>query len=149
MKEWISSTEYAPWQAGNSFASVAGDTLSFGETAQTVRGFGGCFNELGMIALRQLSDEERALVFDELFSPDKCNDCRNQQELTELWHNYGGGQIRVDASIHGEYTSGAPLWRWMADYAKEHGLRMHVHASETVSEHEASIARNGKTPFRL
>ena len=63
MKEWISSTEHAPWQAGNSFASVAGDTLSFGETAQTVRGFGGCFNELGMIALRQLSDEERALVF--------------------------------------------------------------------------------------
>lgn len=93
MKEWISSTEYAPWQTGNSYASVAGDTLSFGETAQTVRGFGGCFNELGMIALRQLSDEERALVFDELFSPDKCNFTFNRMSMgandfSAEWYSY-------------------------------------------------------------
>ena len=84
----------------------------------------------------------------EAFSESTCNDCRNQRELTEGWHNYNGGRIRVDASIHAEYTSNAPLWRWMANYAKEHGLRMHVHASETVSEHEASLARNGKTPIQ-
>ena len=82
------------------------------------------------------------------FSEQNCNDCRNQRQLTQQWHNHNGGQIRVDASIHAEYTSNAPLWRWMADYAKEHGLRMHVHASETVSEHEASIGRNGKTPIQ-
>lgn len=82
------------------------------------------------------------------FSEDTCGDCRNQRELTENWHNYGGGQIRVDASIHAEYTSTAPLWRWMADYAQKHGLRMHVHTSETVSEHEASIARNASTPIQ-
>ena len=82
------------------------------------------------------------------FSENNCNDCRNQRTLTEQWHGRNGGQIRVDASIHGEYTSNAPLWRWMADYAREHGLRMHVHASETVSEHEASIVRNGKTPIQ-
>jgi len=82
------------------------------------------------------------------FTPDKCNDCRNQQVLTEGWHNYNAGQIRVDASIHGEYTSNAPLWQWMANYAQTHGLRMHVHASETVSEHQASLERNGKTPLQ-
>ena len=54
----------------------------------------------------------------------------------------------MDASIHGEYTSNAALWRWMAEYAQKNGLRMHVHASETVSEHEASITRNGKTPLQ-
>ena len=83
------------------------------------------------------------------FSEDTCNDCRNQRVLTEQWHNHNCGQIRVDASIHAEYTSNAPLWRWMADYAKEHGLRMHVHASETVSEHQGSITRNGSTPIRI
>ncbi|MBQ8851052.1 MAG: amidohydrolase family protein, partial [Oscillibacter sp.] len=82
------------------------------------------------------------------FSPDKCSDCGNQKVLTENWHNVNGGQIRVDASIHGEYTSNAPLWQWMADYARQNGLRMHVHASETVSEHEASLQRNGKTPLQ-
>ena len=84
----------------------------------------------------------------EEFSEQTCGDCRNQRALTEQWHNYGGGQIRVDASIHAEYTSTAPLWRWMADYAREHGLRMHVHTSETVSEHEAGIQRNGKSPIQ-
>ena len=82
------------------------------------------------------------------FSEDKCNDCRNQRELTEGWHGRNGGQIRVDASIHAEYTSNAPLWRWMADYAQKHGLRMHVHTSETVSEHQGSLERNGKTPIQ-
>ena len=83
------------------------------------------------------------------FSPDKCNDCRNQQVLTEQWHGYNDGQILVDASIHGEYTSNAPLWQWMADYAREHGQRMHVHVSETKSEHAASLERHGKTPIQI
>jgi len=82
------------------------------------------------------------------FSENTCGDCRNQIALTEQWHGHSDGQILVDASIHAEYTSCAPLWQWMADYAREHGLRMHVHVSETVSEHEASLARNGATPIQ-
>ncbi len=82
------------------------------------------------------------------FSPETCGDCKNQTALTEEWHGAGEGQILVDASIHGEYTSCAPLWRWMADYAREHGLGMHVHASETVSEHRDSLTRNGLTPLQ-
>lgn len=82
------------------------------------------------------------------FSPDRCNDCKNQRVLTEQWHGAGNGQILVDASIHGEYTSNAPLWRWMAEYAREHDLGMHVHVSETRAEHEGSLSRNGKTPIQ-
>ncbi len=82
------------------------------------------------------------------FSPASCNDCKNQQVLTEHWHNVNGGQIRVDASIHAEYTSNAALWRWMADYAQNKGLRMHVHISETTSEHQESFNRNGLTPLQ-
>ena len=83
------------------------------------------------------------------FSEDTCGDCRNQRELTEQWHNAGDGQIVVDASIHGEYTSSAPLWRWMADYAREHGLRMHCHVSETQSEHRQCRERHGMTPIQV
>ena len=32
----------------------------------------------------------------EAFSESTCNDCRSQRELTEGWHNYNGGRIRVD-----------------------------------------------------
>ncbi|MBD5133793.1 MAG: amidohydrolase [Clostridiales bacterium] len=84
------------------------------------------------------------------FSPDKCGDCANQKALTEEWHMAGDGQIVADASIHGEYTSSAPLWQWMADYAKTHNLGMHVHISETEKEHEECKGRRGGlTPIQI
>ena len=51
-------------------ASSGGDALTLtGARAQTVRGFGACFNELGWKALNALSDIDRTAVLDELFSP--------------------------------------------------------------------------------
>ena len=83
------------------------------------------------------------------FSPKTCNDCGHQIRLTEEWHGAGDGQILVDASIHAEYTSNVPLWQWMAQYAQDHKLGMHVHLSETQHEHEACQERWGLTPFGI
>ena len=82
------------------------------------------------------------------FSPDGCEDCRVLEQLTRDWHGAGDGQILVDASIHAEYTSVPPLWRWTADFAREHGLRMHAHISETASEHQQCLERHGLTPIQ-
>ncbi len=87
--------------------------------------------------------------FTDTFDPATHHDCVVQRELTEKWHGYNDGQILVDASIHGEYTSHHPLWQWMADYAREHGLGMHVHISETRTEHDECLARHGKTPIQV
>lgn len=84
--------------------------------------------------------------FTDTFDPLTNGDCVLQRRLTERWHGHHGGQIAVDASIHGEYTSHAPLWEWMARYAADHSLGMHVHLSETKSEHEDCIGRHGLTP---
>ena len=86
--------------------------------------------------------------FTDGFDPDTLPDCLAQRALTEAWHGYNGGQILVDASIHAEYTSRPALWAWMAQYAADHGLGMHVHISETQSEHQACLARHGKTPVQ-
>ena len=83
------------------------------------------------------------------FSPETCNDCGNHVRLYENWHGAGDGQLLVDASIHAEYTSSAPAWEWVANFAQQHGLRMHVHVSETHSEHEKCIEKYGKTPAQL
>ena len=87
--------------------------------------------------------------FTDTFDPATHHDCVVQRELTEKWHGYNDGQILVDASIHGEYTSHHPLWQWMADYAREHGLGMHVHISEPRTEHDECLARHGKTPIQV
>ena len=87
-----------------------------------------------------------ATQFSDEFDPDTHSDCVTQRHLTERWHGCNDGQIRIDASIHGEYTSHATLWEWMARYAADHKLGMHVHLSETKTEHVACLARHGKTP---
>ncbi|MDE6897718.1 MAG: amidohydrolase family protein, partial [Lawsonibacter sp.] len=83
------------------------------------------------------------------FSPETCNDCGNHVRLYENWHGAGDGQLLVDASIHAEYTSCPPAWEWVADFAQKHNLRMHVHVSETLSEHEKCIDKYGTTPAQL
>ena len=66
--------------------------------------------------------------------------------LTTKWNGCNNGQIKVDACIHGEYTSYPAVWQSVADYAASEGLGMHVHLSETKSEHEECVSRNGMTP---
>ncbi len=86
--QWIETTQVssevekqltATALAAKAAQSVA-DTLTLtGQTAQTMDGFGGCFNELGWQALLQLSETDRAQVLDNLFDPvtgSRFNLCR-------------------------------------------------------------------------
>lgn len=87
--------------------------------------------------------------FGENFSPAVCGDCAAQEALFRSWHGYDDGRIRVDASLHAEYTSVPELWQWTAEFAKAHGLNMHVHISETKKEHEECKHRHGgRTPIQ-
>ncbi len=75
---------------------------------------------------------------------------RQMEEMLECYHNADDGRIRLDASIHAEYTSFPKLWRANAEFAQKHGLNMHVHLSETAKEHEECKARHGgKTPTQV
>ncbi len=85
-------------------------------------------------------------LFEEDYNPLTHPGTAEARALAETWHGYHDGQILVDMSIHGEYTSRPPLWEYLARYAKDKGLGMHVHISETQLEHEACIARHALTP---
>ncbi len=71
------------------------------------------------------------------------------QNLVRDFHGAEDGKILVDASIHAEYTNTIESMIDVADFAKEHEINMHVHISETKSEHEECKQRHGKTPTRL
>ena len=88
-------------------------------------------------------------LFTDDYSFDTFPGCVEARALFDQWHGYGDGQILVDACIHGEYTSRPALWRDMADFARERGLGMHVHVSETASEHQACMERWGRTPIQI
>ncbi len=74
------------------------------------------------------------------------------REMKDAVRNYHGaeeGRILIDASLHAEYTSDEQTARGLAAYAKEEGIRMHVHVSETKREHEECKGRRGgRTPVR-
>ena len=85
-------------------------------------------------------------VFTPDFDFDTYYSTKELKALVERWHGYGDGQILIDASIHAEYTSYPAVWRAVAEYAREKQIGMHVHASETKSEHEGCLERHGLTP---
>ena len=67
-------------------------------------------------------------------------------EFAKKWHGANGGRIMVDMSLHAEYTNVEKCARYVGEYAKENGLRMQFHLSETEKEHMECIGRHGITP---
>lgn len=68
------------------------------------------------------------------------------KELYESYHNKADGRIKIDMSVHAEYTNQFNLVKDFAEYTKSIGANIHLHLSETFSEHEECIGRHGKTP---
>lgn len=64
------------------------------------------------------------------------------------YHGAGDGRLRMDIAVHAEYTSTPRIVAETAALVGEWGLHLHTHLSETKSEHEACLARHGKTPAR-
>lgn len=74
---------------------------------------------------------------------------RGFEEAKDFYDNYNGaadGRIKVDMSLHAEYTSDAATAAALAEYAVEKNSLMQVHVSETRLEHEECIKRHGITP---
>ena len=58
-------------------------------------------------------------------------------------------RIRVDMGLHAEYTTTENFVRQIAEAAEETGMTVHVHISETESEHnECKERHDGRTPVR-
>ena len=71
------------------------------------------------------------------------------REVLEKYHGADNGRVKLDVSIHAEYTSFPGLWQDFSHFAKENGLNMHIHLSETRSEHENCVEKYGKTPTAI
>ncbi len=75
--------------------------------------------------------------------------CRELVRLTEKWHGFDGGRIRIDAGIHAEYTGNFKLWEGLSAFAREKGLGMQLHLSETREEVDSCLDRTGLGPAEL
>ena len=92
----------------------------------------------------------RSIVsFDE--STDYARDSRVLESLSlhSAWHGAEEGRIRVDLSLHAEYTNVAPCVRYVAGCAEKLSARVQIHLSETEKEHKECLLRHGVTPTRF
>ena len=89
------------------------------------------------------------MFLDEGFDFETFPACRELVAARDKWDGFDGGRIRIEAGIHGEYTSSYPFWEAVSEYAVNEGLRMQLHLSETASEHQSCIEKYGLTPAQV
>lgn len=68
---------------------------------------------------------------------------REMKEAFERYNGYADGAVKVDMSIHAEYTCSDATVRTVTEYTKSVNAIMHIHVSETRSEHEGCKERHG------
>ena len=90
----------------------------------------------------------RGIVYQEVFGPDPAQ-C--DASITALRQKVAGLRyletplVRVGVSPHAPYTVSDPLFRATTEFARQHGLRMAIHAAE--SDEEQRLVADGAGPF--
>ena len=69
-------------------------------------------------------------------------------QLFKDYHGAGDGRVRIDFSVHAEYTCFEHIVGPYSADCKALGGRMHNHLSETKKEHDECVEKYGKTPAR-
>lgn len=64
-------------------------------------------------------------------------------DSVKTWQGAENGRIKVDLSVHAEYTSTEKICFQMAELASQLGTNMHIHANETKLETEECRERRG------
>ena len=70
-------------------------------------------------------------------------------EWIKQYQNANNARLKMDMSIHAEYTNQEKYIREVAEYTKDNNLRMQIHASESENEHLECIRKYGKTPIEF
>lgn len=95
--QWIATTREAKWQKKELVKKEETCKDQFvltGEEAQTIKGFGGCFNELGYIALSKIKEEDKERILGSLFDAEdslNLNLCRvpiGASDYADEWYSH-------------------------------------------------------------
>lgn len=88
----------------------------------------------------------RSIANTEGKDPLKLRGFAEAKDFFERFNGAANGRIKVDMSLHAEYTSDEKTAEALAQYALKTKALMQVHVSETRFEHDECIKRHGLTP---
>jgi len=84
--------------------------------------------------------------FDENMHFNETGNYNNIKNWYNEFNDADNGRLKIDFSLHAEYTSRPKLVSEFSEECRKYGAVVQVHISETEKEHEECIARHGKTP---
>lgn len=70
------------------------------------------------------------------------------EEFIRTFKDPTGGRIQLTVAPHAIYTVGAERLVWSSRLARENGLKLHIHLSETRGEVDDCLREHGTTPVR-
>ena len=73
-------------------------------------------------------------------------DAEEQKRKCQKWYDRSlewEGKAIFTVSVHAVYTVSRDLIKWAADFARDHGLKLHIHVSETLKENLDCQAEHG------
>lgn len=102
----------------------------------------------GVIESGMKANISRSIVsFDESEDPADNFRVAETVSLIKEYNNVADGRVKVDVSLHAEYTNTKSMCRYAGMLAKQYGVGMQIHLSETEKEHnECMVRRAGMTP---
>lgn len=71
-----------------------------------------------------------------------------KKEFVRQWHDPTGGRIQLVMAPHAIYTVGERKLRECAEFARDNGMLLHIHLSETETEVENCVKEHSATPVR-
>ncbi|MDD3034027.1 MAG: amidohydrolase [Bacteroidales bacterium] len=71
-------------------------------------------------------------------------ECERMYEISKGWSS----RNTFSVGVHAPYSVSPEMIQWAAGFARERGLPVHIHISETESENRDSIKMHGLTPAR-
>ncbi|MFC8093881.1 amidohydrolase [Streptomyces sp. NPDC057301] len=121
--------------------------------AEMIRGGVTCFADhyFSMDAVAAVVDEcgMRAHLGEAYFSSQGPQGRERSLEFALRHRGGAGGRITTTLAPHAPYTVDDGDLAATAELAREHGLPVHLHASENRDQAEASLARHGVTPIEV
>ena len=73
-------------------------------------------------------------------------DAETQKAKCQKWYNASldwGDSAIFTVSVHSVYSVSESLIKWAAEFARDHGLKLHIHVSETLKENQDCQAAHG------
>lgn len=83
------------------------------------------------------------------YDPKTHPSTQESMRMVAEWNGYDNGLIRCDTSIQSEFQTIPALWNFIAEFAANQSIGIHIHLSETKEEVENCLKKYGKSAAQL